>query len=169
MLRLAGMVMLLALCACGGDDGPGDDGTITLSGNATDTQGLVLSTGEVVPVANTPELTEADLNGSDIYLFVGQTRLLVGSAPPGDDGQLAFCYQGPDHPSADAVSTETMYCKWQAANLGSPGEAGDSYAGDGYLVRTPSGDRMYTLVVTAVSGGADDTSVTVEVAPAEGS
>ncbi|HHH28175.1 MAG TPA: hypothetical protein ENK57_07500 [Polyangiaceae bacterium] len=121
MLRTVCIVMAVALCACGGDEGSADEGRYVLEGDALDTQGLVLQTGDVVSVQNTNDLDEAGLGGSDIYLHVGNTRLLVGSAPPGSDGQLAFCLQGEDHASIDAISTETMYCKWQAANLGAVG------------------------------------------------
>lgn len=167
MLRLASITMAVALCGCGGDEGSADDGRFVLEGDALNTQGLVLATGEVVSVQNTNDLDEAGLGGSDIYLHVGNTRLLVGAAPPGEDGQLAFCLQGEDHASVDAISTETMYCKWQAANLGAPTDPGDDYVGHGFLLRPPSGGMYRLLVIGLTTGDGAQTAVTFEVAPVD--
>ncbi|MEQ9320526.1 MAG: hypothetical protein RIF41_15270 [Polyangiaceae bacterium] len=167
MLRGLTIAMTVALCACGGDEEAADDGRHVLEGDALNTQGLVLATGEVVSVQNTNDLDEAGLGGSDIYLHVGNTRLLVGGAPPGSDDQLAFCLQGEDHASVEAISTETMYCKWQAANLGAPADPGEDYVGHGFLLRPPSGGMFRLLIVGLTTGDGAQTTVTFAVAPVD--
>lgn len=156
-MRLTAMALVL-LAACG-DPAPPPvapvDGRFTLSGQVGDSEGLVLATSAIVPVA--PQ----QLGDADIFLSVTMVIQLRGTHAEG-----SLCRKGSGVTQIADISTDVADCAWSYAGLGGNFPHDGEAAGDAYLVRDRPGEALYRLLM--VDDRVDATNVamaTFDVSP----
>jgi hypothetical protein len=137
---------------------PPASGRFTLTGEVGTSQGLVLATSEIVPVA--PQ----QLGDADLYLSI---RMVIQLRGPIVDG--AFCSKGRVD-SLSEIPAHHADCAWSYAGLGANFPHGSVAAGDGYLVRDRFDDRVYKLrIVDDMVDASNIATVVFDIEPAANS